>query len=71
MSNSATLWTVACQAPLFMEFSKQEYWSELPLSAPGDFLDPGIEPASLAFAALAGKFFTNEPPGKLPLHKQD
>ena len=39
----ATLWTVACQAPLFMGFSRQEYWSGLPCSSPGDLPDPGIE----------------------------
>ena len=59
-----TPWTVACQAPLSMEFSKQEYWSGLPLPSPGDFLDPGIELKSPAFPALAGKFFSTEPPGK-------
>ena len=35
MSDSATLWTVACQAPLYMGFSRQEYWSELPCLSPG------------------------------------
>ena len=44
---------------LSMEFSKQEYWSGLPFPTPGDILDPGIEPTSLA---LAGRFFTTEPP---------
>ena len=39
----ATLWTVACQAPLFMGFSRQEYWSGLPCPPPGDLSDPGIE----------------------------
>ena len=38
-----TAWTVACQAPLSMEFSRQEYWRGLPLSSPGDPPDPGIE----------------------------
>ena len=55
---------IAHQAPLSMEFSKQEYWSGLPLPSPGDFLDPGIELKSPAFPALAGKFFSTEPPGK-------
>ena len=54
----ATLWTVARQAPLSMEFSRQEYWSGLPCPPPGDFLDPGIEPTSLTSHALAGRFFT-------------
>ena len=52
---------VAHQAPLFMGFPKQEYWSELPLPSPGDILDPGIEPTS---PELAGGFFTTEPLGK-------
>ena len=43
----ATPWTVACQAPLSMGFSRQEYWSGLPFPLPGDLLDPGIEPGSL------------------------
>ena len=42
----ATLWTLAHQAPLSMGFSRQEYWSELPLPPQGDLLDPGTEPAS-------------------------
>ena len=55
---------VACQAHLSMEFSRQEYWSGLPFSTPGDLLKPGVKPVSLAFPALAGKFFTTEQPGK-------
>ena len=62
----ATLWTVAHQALLSMDFSRQEYWSELPFPPSGDFPDPGIEPASLTSPALAGGFFTTMPPGKLP-----
>ena len=46
MSNSATPWTVACQAPPSMGFSRQEYWSGLPFPSPGDLPDPGIEPLS-------------------------
>ena len=62
MSDSfATPRTIACQAPLSMEFSRQEYGSRLPFSSPGDLPDPGIKPAS---PALAGQFFTVEPPGK-------
>ena len=38
----ATPWTVACQAPLSMEFSKQEYWSGLPCLPPGDLPNPGL-----------------------------
>ena len=41
-------WTVACQAPLSMGFSRQEYWSGLPFPSPGDLLIPGIEPGSSA-----------------------
>ena len=63
---SATPRTVACQASLSMEFSRQEYWSGLPFSSPGDLLDPEIEPASLASSALAGGFFTAVPPGDPP-----
>ena len=53
-----TTWTVACQAPLPMEFSRQGYWSEVPFPTPGDLPIPGIEPASLVSSALAGGFFT-------------
>ena len=42
----AALWTVACQAPLFMGFSRQEYWSRLPFPSPGDLPDQGMEPIS-------------------------
>ena len=55
-----TPWTIAHQTPLFMGFSRHEYWSGLPLTSPGDLPNPGIESASLA---LAGGFFTTEPPG--------
>ena len=54
----ATLWTVAHQAPLSMEFSRQGYWSGWPCPPPGDFPDPGIEPTSLMSPALTGQFFT-------------
>ena len=47
----ATPWTAAYQAPLSMEFSRQEYWSGVPLPSPGDLPDPGIEPRSLALQA--------------------
>ena len=52
-----TLWTVACQAPPSMGFSRQEYWSGLPCPPPGDLPDPGIEAMSLKSPALAGGFF--------------
>ena len=54
-----TSWTVAHQAPLSMEFSRQEYWGGLPCLPPGDLPNPGIEPGSLMTSALAGEFFTN------------
>ena len=47
-----------------MGLSRQEYWGGLPCPPPGDLPDPGIEPASLASAALAGGFFTTVPCGK-------
>ena len=56
-SNSVILWTVACQVPLSMEFSRQEYWNGFPVSTPGDLLDPGIKDVSLTSLALAGGFF--------------
>ena len=65
MFNSAMPWTVALQAPLSMEFSRQEYWRALPFPPPGDFPNPGSESASPVFPALAGRFFTTEPSGKL------
>ena len=54
----ATTWTVACQAPVSMGFSRQEYWNGLPFPPQGNLLDPGIEPKCLKFRALAGKIFT-------------
>ena len=53
-----TSWTVACQASLSVGFSRKDYWSRLPCPLLGDFLNPGIEPKSLASSALAGGFFT-------------
>ena len=55
--NSATLWTPACQAPLSMKFSGQEYWSRLPFPPPVDLPDPGIKPLSLVSPALTVGFF--------------
>ena len=45
-----------------MGFPRQEYWSRLTLPTPGDLPNPGIEPMSPVSAALAGGFFTTEPP---------
>ena len=56
---------VAHQASLSMGFSRQEYWSGLPCPPPGDLPDPGNEPMYPASPALAGRFFTAEPLGKL------
>ena len=54
---------IACQAPLSMGFSRQEYWSGLPFLSPGDLPDPGIKPGSPALQADA---LSSEPPGKPP-----
>ena len=53
---------VACQAPLSMEFSRQEYWIGLPFPSSGDLPHPEIELASPASPALAGRFFITAPP---------
>ena len=53
-------WTVAHQAPLSMEFARQEYWSGMPFLTPGDLRDPGIKPVSLRSPERAGGFFTWE-----------
>ena len=62
MSNSLQLWTVAHQAPWFMEFSRQEYWNGLPFPSPGDLPDLGIEPRS---PALQAGSLPSEPPNLL------
>ena len=54
----------ACQAFLYIEFSRQAYWSGLPFPTAENLPDPGIEPASLASPALAGEIFTTAPPEK-------
>ena len=59
-----TLWIVACQAPLSIEISRQEYWSGLLFPSPEDLPDPGIEPRSPSTPALADKFFTTVPSAK-------
>ena len=53
---------VACQTPLSVAFSRQEYWSGLPFPFPGNLPNPGVKPMS---PALAGGFFATEPLGKL------
>ena len=60
----ATPWTVACQAPLSMEFSRQEYWRGLPFPTPGDLPDPRSEAMSPMSHALTGGFFTTMSLGK-------
>ena len=62
----ATPWTVACQAPLSMEFSRQLYWSGLPFTSPGVLPQPGIEPRSPAWQADFFFFLPSEPPGSYP-----
>ena len=57
----ATQWNVAYQAPLYMGFSRQEYWSGLPFPSPGDLPNPGIE---LWSPALQADALPPEPPGK-------
>ena len=56
-----TPWTVTHQAPLSMEFSRQEYWNGLPFPSPGDLPDPGIKPRS---PALQADSLTSDPPGR-------
>ena len=57
----STPWTVTHQAPLSMEFSRQEYWNRLPFGSPGDLPDSGMEPES---PALKADSLPSEPPGK-------
>ena len=62
-----TPWTVAYQAPPYMGFSRQEYWSGLPFPSPGDLPEPGLEPGS---PALQTDALPSEPPGKPTLPKR-
>ena len=67
MCSVAQLYPALCdahQALLSMEYSRQEYQSELPFPSPGNLPTTGIEPASSVSLALAGRFFMSEPPGK-------
>ena len=59
-----TLWTIAHQAPLSMGFSRQEYWSGLPIPSPGDLPNPGMEPVSPVTSALQTDSLPAEPLGK-------
>ena len=65
----AALWTVAHQAALSMGFSRQEYWS-VAISSPSDLPDPGIEPTSLMYPALAGGFLTISTTWEAPYSEQ-
>ena len=60
----ATLWTATPQAPLFMGFSRQGYWSGLPCCPPGDLPDPGIKPTSLRLLYCQAGSLPLVPPGK-------
>ena len=68
----AAPWTVACQAPPSIEFSRQEYWSGLPCLLPGDLPNAGIKLMSLMSPALVSRFFitcaTSEAPIECLLH---
>ena len=61
-----TSWTIACQVPLSMGFSRQEYWSGLSFPTPGDLPKPGNQTVSLTSAALAAEFFTTSAPWEAP-----
>ena len=60
-------WTVACQPPLSMQISRQEYWRGFPFPSPGDLPDPGIEPGS---PILQADSLPSETPGKCKIHTQ-
>ena len=62
VSNSVNLCTVAHQAPLSMEFSRQEYWRGLPFPSPRDLSNPEVKLVSFVSPALVGDFFTTAPP---------
>ena len=61
-----TLWTLACQTPQSMGFSRQEYWNGLPW----DLSNPGAKPMSLMSPALAGRFFPTSATWEAPFHQQ-
>ena len=61
-----TPWTIAMQTPLFMEFSRQEYWSGLPCPPPGDLPHSGIDHRSLTSPALVGRFLTTSATWEVP-----
>ena len=61
-------WAVACQTPLSMGFSWQEYWSRLPFPPRGDLPNPGIEPMSPVSPALVDGFFTTNSDWEVEAH---
>ena len=62
------IWTIVCQVPLSMEFSRQEYWNGFPCPSPGDLPNPGIEPMSPVSPALVGRFFTTISTWEAPVY---
>ena len=67
VSDSATPWTVARQAPLFMGFLRQGYWSGLPFPPPGELVNPEIKPLSMGFPRQEyWSALSFPPPGDLP-----
>ena len=64
LSDSATPWTAAHQAPPSMGFPRQEYWSGLPFPSPWNLPNPAVELLALSSPSLGGRFFTTEPLGK-------
>ena len=65
------LWTVACQVPLYMGFSRQEYWSGLPCPPPGDLPDPGVKPSSPALQVDSLPLSHRESPQNIVTDIQD
>ena len=62
------LWTIARQAPLSMEFSRQEYWHGLPCPSPGDLPDPGTEPQSSVAPTTQADFLLQNQQGSPCIH---
>ena len=63
-----TLWTIARQVPLYMGFTKQEYWSGLPFPLPGDISDPGIEPTPPASSCIGKWILYHQATWETPDH---
>ena len=62
----ATLWTVACHAPLSMGFSREKYWSGLPCPPPGDLPDPRAQIGVSYIPCIGGRFFTSSTTWEAP-----